>query len=184
MTYWEYLKTLDADSAAMYILSNLPKPDVRFIGRKYSINGDAFKYWLNSKILYHTSDGDYIDMFELLGDDAAFKIAGLKKPTESECSDMTPEQALQNVLCGKAIPYKKKTKDTLSRVVEDNKKLKQLLKAAVDDIGFLLSCDALYNRECDKCKYDDASFDDSECINCENAKWIHYDEAMKLIKGD
>lgn len=84
MTHWEYLKTLDADSAAMYILSNLPTPDVRLIGRKCSINGDVFKDWLNSKILYKTSDGDYIDMFELLCDDIALTIAGLKISNESE----------------------------------------------------------------------------------------------------
>lgn len=104
MTHWEYLKTLDADSAAIYILSNLPKPNVRLIGRKCNINGDAFKDWLNSKILYKTSDGDYIDMSELLGDDAALTIAGLKNPNESEC------------------------------VTEENKELKRMLKLIFDEM--------------------------------------------------
>lgn len=77
------------------------------------------------------------------------QIAGLKNPNESEC------------------------------VAEENKKLRRLLKTAVDDISFLLDT---YSRECDKCKYDDESFADSECVNCENAKWVHYDEAMKLLE--
>lgn len=76
----------------------------------------------------------------------------------------------------------------LTELEEENEKLKSLLKKAVEDIRKILASECAY--ECDFCIYE--KDDDSMCANpnngsgswcCENCKWKHHNEAMKLIGG-
>lgn len=67
--------------------------------------------------------------------------------------------------------------NNFSRLEEENKELKRLLKLAVEDIGKHSFCSMCENRS-----------DDSKCKKCKAVtldmfKWKHVDEAMKLI-GD
>ena len=91
---------------------------------------------------------------------------------------MTIEEAVQNVMCGKCIPYKKETKDKINNILQENEQLKALLKLAVEDIYEICDVPCQNFECCDYCTRDG----DNDCYHCFN--WKHANEAMKLIGGN
>lgn len=95
---------------------------------------------------------------------------------------MTFEEAVQNVMCGKCIPYRKETKGKLNEILQENAELKRLLKLAVEDFEIIANEIRCYN--CDfnfMCCYCPLNTDNG---NFSSKGWKHADEAMTLIGGN
>ncbi|MBQ9898538.1 MAG: hypothetical protein IJM44_03675 [Ruminococcus sp.] len=65
---------------------------------------------------------------------------------------------------------------------DELRRAKELLKAAVEDIKYLINHAERNGKACDRCKYGNEMYCYAD--DCSNdAKWQHEDEALALIEG-
>lgn len=65
-----------------------------------------------------------------------------------------------------------------AKLKKENAELKSMLKLAMTDINSTFYCLSEY---CDYCAYD---CDKDACNNSEGFKWVHEEQALKLIGGE
>lgn len=71
----------------------------------------------------------------------------------------------------------------LAEWLTELKEAKRLLKAAVEDIRYLINHAKQNGKACDRCKYGNEMYCYAD--DCSNdAKWQHADEALALIGGE
>lgn len=71
----------------------------------------------------------------------------------------------------------------VDKLIEENATLKEMLKAAVVDIRYLINHAERNGKACDRCKYGNEMYCYAD--DCSNdAKWRHEAEALALIGED
>lgn len=108
--------------------------------------------------------------------DEAIKVLRQHNEKGTSVLRITRGQALEKDLLAQVL-------DNCEQLISEKAEYKRLLKAAVEDIRYLINHAERNEKACDRCKYGNEMYCYAD--DCSNdAKWQHADEALALIGKD
>lgn len=108
--------------------------------------------------------------------DEAIKVLRQHNATGASVLRITRGQALEKDLLAQVL-------DSCEQLISEKAEYKRLLKAAVDDIRYLINYAERNGKACDRCKYGNEMYCYADDCNTD-AKWQHEIEALALLGKD